>query len=40
MVSEDTMRLINNHFPKEYTFTLHKEVEIPVAKKKVKGYLT
>ena len=35
MVSEDTRRLINIHFPGEYIFTPNKEVDIPVAKKKV-----
>jgi len=39
MVSEDTKHLIENHFPDEYKFDFHKEVEVPVAKRKVKGYL-
>lgn len=39
MVSEDTMKLISIHFPGEYIFTHHKDVDIPVAKKKVKAYL-
>ncbi|CAD8146214.1 unnamed protein product [Paramecium pentaurelia] len=38
MVSEDTRRLINIHFPGEYTFTPSKQVDIPVAKKKVQPY--
>lgn len=38
MVSEDTRRLINVHFPGEYNFTYNKEVDIPVAKKKVQAY--
>ena len=38
MVSEDTRRLINIHFPGEYTFTPNKEIDIPVAKKKVSSY--
>ena len=38
MVSEDTMKLISNHFPSEYNFQFHKEVDVPVAKRKVKSY--
>ncbi|CAD8142901.1 unnamed protein product [Paramecium octaurelia] len=38
MVSEDTRRLINIHFPGEYNFTYNKGVDIPVAKKKVQAY--
>jgi hypothetical protein len=38
MVSEDTKRLINIHFPGEYNFTFNKDVDIPVAKKEVKAY--
>ncbi|CAD8076669.1 unnamed protein product [Paramecium sonneborni] len=38
MVSEDTRRLINIHFPGEYNFAYNKEVDIPVAKKKVQAY--
>lgn len=38
MVSEDTKLLIDNHFPGEYKFEFSKEVEVPVAKRTVKGY--
>ena len=38
MVSEDTKLLIDNHFPGEYKFEFSKEVEVPVAKRTVKGF--
>ena len=38
MVSQDTKDLIDNHFPGEYIFRWSKEVDVPVAKRKVNGY--
>lgn len=38
MVSEDTRRLVNIHFPGEYNFGFNKEVDIPVAKRKVQTF--